>query len=134
MKENKSLVYEPRPKVDHPNIKHWEKVRSKAISRDGGRCQTCYSSENLEAHHRTYMRFGNEVIDDVITLCKECHYAITDSIRERRYRLKHGLSPKEHKSVNKNFNEDVELFKAELKDYRSSSPDHAQRSDGRPPE
>jgi hypothetical protein len=33
-------------------------------------------------HHRTYEQLGQELVDDVITLCMECHLAVTD--RERR--------------------------------------------------
>lgn len=73
----------PRPSAIHPNQQHWNLIRNDAILRDG-KCRCCGSFESLEAHHITYKNFGYESIDDVTTLCRECHYAITISIRSRR--------------------------------------------------
>ena len=63
----------------------WRTKRSLILKRDGDRCQTCLSSEDLEVHHKTYERLGDEALDDLITLCHECHEAITTVIRRRRY-------------------------------------------------
>jgi 5-methylcytosine-specific restriction endonuclease McrA len=55
----------------------------------GHRCRTCFErgtvSAPLEVHHRTYARFGCELIGDLTTLCRDCHRVITDSLRHRRY-------------------------------------------------
>lgn len=55
------------------NSSLWEEKRQSAILRDGGKCRICNSGANLNAHHRTYDRFGNEDIEDLTTLCRACH-------------------------------------------------------------
>jgi hypothetical protein len=135
MKQRKSLVVDPRPNKDHPKPSHLAKVRKKALTRDNGRCQTCFSDEDLELHHRTYDRFGEENLEDLIMLCKDCHEAITESIRRRRYNNnKKPLGLKDYQNVEIKIIGTYETCKIELKDYRSSSPDHAQRSISRPSE
>lgn len=51
----------------------WRNRRLAAIEAAGGRCQLCNSPENLEAHHRTYVRFGRELPGDLTVLCDPCH-------------------------------------------------------------
>jgi 5-methylcytosine-specific restriction endonuclease McrA len=38
-------------------------------------CERCKSRVDLECHHRTYARFGNELPGDIEVLCKSCHKA-----------------------------------------------------------
>jgi len=63
----------------------WRSLRQKILERDCHQCRTCCSTEVLEVHHRTYDRLGHEDSDDLITLCHDCHEAITAVIRRRRY-------------------------------------------------
>jgi hypothetical protein len=63
----------------------WRRKRQAVLERDNHQCQTCLATERLEVHHKTYSALGNEPLEDLITLCKDCHFAITTSIRERRY-------------------------------------------------
>ncbi len=52
----------------------WPELRKQAIYRDGGRCRLCNSSDNLEVHHRRYPKvWGEETVDDLTTLCSDCH-------------------------------------------------------------
>lgn len=51
----------------------WAEKREKVLSRDGHRCRACNSEENLQVHHRTYMRRGHEDLNDLTTLCGPCH-------------------------------------------------------------
>lgn len=63
----------------------WRRKRQAVLERDNYQCQTCLATECLEVHHKTYRALGDEPLEDLITLCKDCHRAITTSIRERRY-------------------------------------------------
>jgi 5-methylcytosine-specific restriction endonuclease McrA len=53
----------------------WRLKRFKAIWAAGAMCQRCKSRVDLECHHRSYARFGNELPGDIEVLCKECHKA-----------------------------------------------------------
>ena len=51
----------------------WKELRDITIYEAEGKCQICNSPENLEVHHRTYERIGNEHLDDLTALCRKCH-------------------------------------------------------------
>lgn len=51
----------------------WRARAGKAKERACGRCQTCNARGQLDAHHRTYERLGNEHDNDLIVLCRTCH-------------------------------------------------------------
>lgn len=72
------------------NSRTWHLKRREVLKRDNKQCQTCLSGEDLEVHHKSYEHLGNEPLEDLITLCKHCHEAITSSIRFRRY-VKKGI-------------------------------------------
>ncbi|MDF2530707.1 MAG: hypothetical protein K0Q65_288 [Clostridia bacterium] len=54
---------------------HWELARSAVLKRDENRCADCgkLKDESLEVHHVTYIRRGKENLEDLMTLCKDCH-------------------------------------------------------------
>src|SRR5260370_13848674 len=51
----------------------WRTRRNQCLERDSYHCQGCGSEDDLHAHHRTYDRLGNELPDDIITICRTCH-------------------------------------------------------------
>jgi hypothetical protein len=51
----------------------WKRRRSVALSEAGHRCQVCNREGQLDVHHRTYERLGNELPQDLVVLCRECH-------------------------------------------------------------
>ena len=56
----------------------WKKLSSKARARDGYRCRTCNRSGDLEVHHRRYPKYlGTESVNDLTTLCRDCHRKIS---------------------------------------------------------
>ena len=68
---------------------HWQKVRAEAIARAKGRCQLCNIKASLEVHHRTYVRKGKELPEDVVALCDPCH----EGFHKMSHVQKHGISP-----------------------------------------
>lgn len=67
----------------------WKSKRSKRLKIDRYECRTCGSKEDLQVHHKpkAYEIIPNESVkDDLVTLCEICHMAITNSIRERRFK------------------------------------------------
>ena len=66
-------------------------ARLAELEASGFRCRTCNASEaeaQLQVHHRTYERLGNEQVCDLTTLCADCHCMVTDMLRRRRYVLR----------------------------------------------
>lgn len=105
----------------------WKHKRLLRLKIDKFQCRTCRNTENLEVHHLSYEHLGDEPIEDLITLCKECHHAITSVIRARRYQ-------------NKNFNQFDEITEKEINYNVETSktsidwgitPNYAQRPHGR---
>jgi hypothetical protein len=61
------------PYAEYLQTEEWAIKREQALVRDGYRCRLCNSKENLQVHHRTYERRGCEDLNDLTTLCDECH-------------------------------------------------------------
>lgn len=63
-------------------------ARLEELRRAGHRCRLCNMGPPdvvLTVHHRTYERLGQELADDLTTLCMECHRAVTERERRRRH-------------------------------------------------
>ena len=62
---------------EYLQTEHWQETRAAALKRAGGRCALC-PRENapLQVHHRTYERLGEELQEDLVVLCDECHEAL----------------------------------------------------------
>jgi 5-methylcytosine-specific restriction endonuclease McrA len=54
--------------------KEWEMLKKEVHSRDGYRCRMCNRDDlPLHVHHRTYNKYAEEPLEDLITLCADCH-------------------------------------------------------------
>ena len=53
--------------------REWKQKRSEVLFRDGHSCQLCGDEEDLQIHHLTYNRVGDEALFDLVTLCSHCH-------------------------------------------------------------
>ena len=53
--------------------KLWRDRRFKYFKDNKKECQACTSSLRIALHHISYQRLGNELDDDLIPLCWECH-------------------------------------------------------------
>ncbi len=116
----------------------WACKRDARKEIDGHRCQTCMHDGTLwrlEVHHKTYERFKDEDVDrDLITLCVQCHEAVTCVIRSRRY---------DGQPVQVCFVSDDSISRKDvsygmddldLQDHRRRPVDHAQRGSRKPVE
>ena len=55
----------------------WRRLRQAAKNRDGWRCQDCGKAGILEVHHIIPLNDGGEdFLDNLKTLCLDCHHAI----------------------------------------------------------
>jgi len=85
-----------QPQKESQKTKHWGKYKNykeymsspewKQLSefvkkRAGWKCQTCNSSIDLVAHHRSYEKGADESGENCIAICKRCH-ALIHQIKE----------------------------------------------------
>ena len=52
---------------------HWHWVRYRKLAQARFKCERCYSTTLLQAHHLNYDRLGNERMSDLVVLCRGCH-------------------------------------------------------------
>ena len=50
----------------------WRQTADKRLEVDGHICCVC-GGKATDVHHLTYDRFGNEAMDDLVSLCRKCH-------------------------------------------------------------
>lgn len=58
---------------EHLRSKQWFEFKASVIKDRGFKCELCKSQKDLELHHLSYKRFGNEQAKDVMLLCHKCH-------------------------------------------------------------
>ena len=64
---------------------YWLLVKSQVHKRDDYKCVKCESEKNLCVHHRTYEFIGSENLDELVTLCKKCHYSFHKTFPNQNY-------------------------------------------------
>lgn len=55
-------------------VRFFADTRDAALMYHGNYCDICKSSRNLHVHHKTYVRERREHLNDLVVLCKSCHY------------------------------------------------------------
>lgn len=61
----------------------WKIIRDKVLARDHETCQKCKKNGWI-VHHLTYARWRNERLEDLITVCDECHDLIHLAKKNKR--------------------------------------------------
>ena len=64
---------------DYINSPEWKERARKRMRMDRFQCSVCGTAKNLAVHHITYERLGHEDMDDLITLCKDCHAKVHEN-------------------------------------------------------
>ena len=54
----------------------WAKKREMALLRDKGVCQGCFFKKASEVHHLTYSNWSDELIFQLVSLCRDCHVKV----------------------------------------------------------
>ena len=58
---------------EYINSEAWAQIRWCKLREVGYKCEECGRKWELDVHHLTYERLGNERMDDLIVLCVRCH-------------------------------------------------------------
>jgi 5-methylcytosine-specific restriction endonuclease McrA len=54
----------------------WQAIRVKVTKRDGYLCQACLETGATEVHHKNYLHLFDEILFDLIAVCRPCHQKI----------------------------------------------------------
>jgi hypothetical protein len=57
----------------HLRSREWRYLKARVVNMRGRQCEICGAVNDLHLHHKTYLRFGHERIEDVELLCHTCH-------------------------------------------------------------
>ncbi len=60
----------------HLQSEYWKDIRLKVLERDSHTCQECKERSATEVHHLSYERLGNELLGDLLAVCRSCHLKI----------------------------------------------------------
>ncbi len=71
--EARLIELKTMPYKEYLTSPEWKNTRQTALQRSGFRCQLCNRPGELNVHHRTYERLGEERNSDLIVLCSACH-------------------------------------------------------------
>ena len=69
------LQIDSKTKQKYLNSNKWKDKRLQALKRDNYTCQSC-GSLATEVHHLHYRFFENEPLNELTSLCRECHQKV----------------------------------------------------------
>ena len=58
---------------EYLKTREWKVKRNRALIQAGNRCKLCRGTARLDVHHNHYTRRGNELLEDLVVLCRSCH-------------------------------------------------------------
>lgn len=58
------------------NSFEWKQKRLQVLKRDSYLCQGCLTNSATDVHHLTYDNWGNELLFQLISVCRQCHINI----------------------------------------------------------
>jgi len=61
---------------DYLKSDKWYKIRQVVLERDNFLCQGCLENRATDVHHKNYNTLFNEVLFDLISVCRTCHLKI----------------------------------------------------------
>ena len=68
----------------HLQSDYWKNIRLQVLERDNNTCQECKEKPATEVHHLTYERLGNELLEDLLAVCRICHLNIHEKVEEAK--------------------------------------------------
>lgn len=104
---------------DYLRSERWAELRATAVGEADGRCQVCNSSDDLNVHHRTYERLGqDDEWRDLVVLCRICHEGYHFLIAEGRPKQRQTIyALNDDEQVFVGYREDGSLLTVAARDY-----------------
>lgn len=79
---------------EYINSPEWTATAAEAKMRANFRCQACGSSRELQVHHITYVRLGQEDPKDLAVFCRSCH-----ELLQKHHKIGWYLGPIQYKPI-----------------------------------
>jgi hypothetical protein len=76
--------------MKRPADAYWYDLKDRARIRGGNKCEYCGLRKIRDLHHRTYVREGQERMEDVMAVCAVCHRVIHGLFGGREITVKEG--------------------------------------------
>lgn len=57
----------------HLRSPRWQSIRDRVFKRCNGTCEGCGLAIATEVHHLTYAHMGNELLWELVGVCRQCH-------------------------------------------------------------
>lgn len=64
---------------EYLQTEEWKIKRNQRLKIDNYTCQNCGIHTNLQVHHLDYSTIFNESMNDLITMCKPCHFKLHEN-------------------------------------------------------
>jgi 5-methylcytosine-specific restriction endonuclease McrA len=69
--------------INYIRSAEWKAKRLQVLTRDKYLCQVCKKKLATQVHHKTYARFGHELLEDLLSACRSCHGILSRLSRPR---------------------------------------------------
>gem|GEM_PF-2634752 len=69
--------------VEYLKSDAWWVIREKRLAIDNYLCHKCLTETATQVHHLTYERLGNELPEDLLSLCRTCHLEMLEIANNR---------------------------------------------------
>lgn len=90
----------------------WKSFRNSIIIERGRKCERCGEEKGeIHAHHLTYIRFMNELPEDIKLLCKPCHkevHRLKDAKKKRKKAVNKPKKKRTSKIKTASFNTEIQ--------------------------
>jgi len=83
----KQLTYE-----EYINSRAWDRRRVLYFGAHRRACRFCGDTKNVQLHHRTYVRMGAELDDDLVPLCQQCHSMVHQLQRDNQITVEEAMA------------------------------------------
>ena len=68
-----SMFMSSKDKKTYMRSNQWKLLKFQVLTLQNNQCKLCSSTHDLQLHHLTYERLGNEYQSDLVALCGQCH-------------------------------------------------------------
>ena len=80
------VTYEPQNHADYISSRKWHNRKARYYRDHDKRCNACGTKDKIHLHHKTYVRMGSELDEDLVPLCESCHTKVHKIHRADRTR------------------------------------------------